>query len=223
MELNVSTPESGGSLRLRMRSCIVAVLAEGWAFTAHRDSREVSQGMQRRPVSCGSRFCSFGSTLFDILLRSFFASSLFHLVCCGMLWHVVAPLRWLSIPGEASSNPGFFGSGSTDKQGQERLLHASTGCNQQGPRMDPCAHIVHIMCAHVRSIFQFESMSHRHATAVKKKINYMKLHETICLSMKLELIWKKKQLLTFSGAFFSARSCGRCRKAKRYFRSTTNM
>jgi hypothetical protein len=86
VELNVSTPESGGSLRLRMRSCVVAVLAEGWAFTAHRDSREVSQGMQRRPVSCGSRFCSFGSTLFDILLRSFFASSLFHLVCCGMLW-----------------------------------------------------------------------------------------------------------------------------------------
>ena len=152
MELNVSTPESGGSLRLRMRSCVVAVLAEGWAFTAHRDSREVSQGMQRRPVSCGSRFCSFGSTLFDILLRSFFVSP-------GLLWHAVAPLRWLSIPGEASSNPGFFGSGSTDKQGQERLLHASTGCNQQGPHMDPCAHIVHIM-SHVRSIFQFESMSH---------------------------------------------------------------
>ena len=58
VELNVSTPESGGSLRLRMRSCVVAVLAEGWALTAHRDSREASQGMQRRSVSCGSRFCS---------------------------------------------------------------------------------------------------------------------------------------------------------------------
>ena len=87
-----------------------------------------------------------------------------------------------------------------------------------GPMRTHRAH--HVTCAQHISIWKYVSLTH-HSCEEKMKHN-----ETIWNYMSQYEAWadlEKKQLLTFSGAFFSARSCGRCRKAKRYFRSTTNM
>ena len=136
-----------------------------------------------------------------------------------MIWD----LRWLSITGEASSNSGFIGSRSnSDQQSQERLLHASTGCNQQGDTYDSCLlhnsydDIVINQCMHVYQVTMLID------DQLLKRIT-LEQHRKGIKGQPLKCDTPKSSKLLTKFWSCSCRSCERCKKAKQYFRSTTNM